>query len=276
MKSVSLAAIALISFISSYAQQPDSLDKNAIKELLFSSPHLSFSITPFLPPVFTITNTSDQYIYTPVKFIGFEAGIHYRINLGNNYTIVTGVNAGVSKRGFHFFISKEKFTPTLWSDMDIKRSDMTNRTNHFISIPATIEKQWETKKGNYWHLLTGISLRYYTAEKSLATWRTQDESFSPYAILFLEHEMIKNNTKKLLPGLNTGAGYSILLKNHDLLRLNLNANLSPAKLIVANYKVPISNQEPLTGTYTLHTSYVGLGVEYIFTGARKKIRDMLE
>lgn len=275
MKKVTLPIIALLSFVATYSQQTDSLDKGIIKEALFSSSHFSFSVMPFIPPAVTITNSSNQYIYKPLVFIGFEVGIHYRVNLPGSYVFVTGLNGGTNNRNFRFAITKDKFIPSLQRDMDLNNGAENKKTDYFVSIPLLIEKLWKTRRSNHWNAFAGINARYYWIKAtSYEAWGTGDAT--GYAVLFLEQDLVKYNNNKLLFSINTGAGYSLLLKNYNFLRFNLIVNLSPAKLIKYNYKVPITGQEPLTGTYTLNTSYVGVGVEYIFTGTKKKIKQMLE
>ncbi|HEV8082836.1 MAG TPA: hypothetical protein VGP55_06530, partial [Chitinophagaceae bacterium] len=81
---------------------------------------------------------------------------------------------------------------------------------------------------------------------------------------------VGNNLKPWI-NFNVGGGYSIFLSNYNFLRVNLTANFSATKVVNFNYTIDVSGKPQSSGTYSANLSYVGLSINYIFTGVNKRL-----
>jgi hypothetical protein len=85
----------------------------------------------------------------------------------------------------------------------------------------------------------------------------------------MEGEVWNNNAPWV--NYNIGGGYSLFLSNYNFLRINVIANLSAKKLVNFNYTINVTGKPQSTGTYSANLSYIGVSLNYIFTGANKKL-----
>lgn len=275
MKKHLLTIMSLLPLICSYSQKKDSVDHAFIQRLSLNSNHFSISVMPFLPQNVKITNSSNQYIYKPSVSMGLEIGINYRIYLGNRYAFITGLHGGFNNRYYRFAVAKDKFTPSLVNDFDEASRLHTKSSDYFLSTPALIEKQWQNKSNSQWNIFIGLNLRHHSlAGRANEYLYVENEDHEWPAIL--EKHIVKTMNNEFLLSFNAGGGYSIFLKNYNLLRFNISGNFSPTTLLKYEYKVPTTPQNPPGGTYTVNLRYIGISVEYIFTGALYRLKRIEE
>ena len=80
-----------------------------------------------------------------------------------------------------------------------------------------------------------------------------------------------NNNLKPWISFSLGAAKNFLLKNKNLITVELFGELSNTDFLKADYEITIPNKPVTRGTYSVTGSCLGLSVEYTFTGVNKRL-----
>ena len=89
-------------------------------------------------------------------------------------------------------------------------------------------------------------------------------------------DVYANNDAKPWVSFPFNAGHAWLLKNNNVLRLALTANVSFTKYVNGIYNVTIPNKPITEGMYSSTGSFIGLSMNYVFTSANYRIRKEYE
>lgn len=256
------------------AQDTTKSRRSALEQTLFSGSHLSVSLIPHLAQKAGIKKQSGPYELRSAHMEGMEAGANYHFNFNKNYSLIVGLHGGASARNYLLHIPKEDFPSEVNHDYD-DNGALTRTFDFYLSAPLLFERRWTHQKTHYWNLLAGVNVRFYPDEFSeFISSRMQTEDGRYIEVVSFELE-VGNGFKPWL-NYNVGGGYTWLLGNHNLLRLNLLGNLSAHQLVKGSYRVSVPGKPLTQGTYSANLSYVGLSVNYIFTAANKRLRKLYE
>ncbi len=257
-----------------FAQKRDSVRNALVEKTLFSGSHFSFSVIPYLSQKAKITKESGEYALTSTIMHGIEAGGNYHINFNKNYSLVIGLHGGASARNANVFIHKEDFNPQLQVNVN-DNGALTREYDFYISAPIWFEKRWQCKNKNHWSAIAGINVRFYPDDISDGTGSTYPNVNGQNVVVYEINLTIGNNYKPWI-NYNIGGGYSFLLKNDNFLRFNLLANFSSTKMVNGDYTITVTGKPESSGKYSANLSYLGLAIDYIFTGTNKRLRNLYE
>lgn len=260
--------------LTSIGQDAKARRKAAVEQTLYSGSHFSLSLIPHLTQKAKTTRNTGTYAIGSSNMEGLEVGANYHINFSKSYSLLIGLHGGASGRNHRLFIPKEDYTPQLEHDVD-DWGVMTRVFDFYLSAPVLVEKRWQHRGNNYWNLNAGVNVRYYPEDIGDESAYLQADVNGQMVKVFSLDATVGNELKPWL-NYNLGGGYSWLLGNNNFLRLNLLANFSPVKMVRGGYQINVTGKEPTTGTYSANLSYLGLSVNYIFTGSNKRLRKLYE
>lgn len=253
----------------SFAQQNVNLRTQAISKVLFKGNYFAFYLSPYISQKAKAVRQSGAYSLGAANSSGIEAGGNYFINFNDNYSLITGAHAGFSGRNFKIFILKSDFTPNLQNDINYK-GRLTKDYALYLSAPVWFERRWIKKNNTTWNVDVGINLRFNPEEVFyFYDYGAQDVNGQYNPVLNLEGS-VGNNIKPWI-NYNVGAGFSLFLSNYNFIRINLIANFSATKIVDFNYEINVSGKPQSTGTYSSNLFYIGLSINYILTGANKRL-----
>ncbi|HEV8083712.1 MAG TPA: hypothetical protein VGP55_10940 [Chitinophagaceae bacterium] len=257
-----------------FAQQNVDLRKEAISKVLFKGNYFSFYLSPYISQKAKTERQTGTYSLGAANSSGIEVGSNYFINFNDNYSLIVGAHAGFSGRNFKLFIRKSDFIPNLENDINFQ-GRQTKDYALYLSAPIWIERRWIKKNNTIWNLDAGINLRFDPDDAFyFYDFRGVDINGQYNKVLNMDGE-VGNNLKPWL-NYNIGGGYSILLSNYNFLRVNVLANISATKVVNFNYTIDVSGKPQSTGTYSSNLSYIGLSINYIFTGTNKRLLKLYE
>src|SRR5690348_652870 len=253
-----------------HAQMNNDLRTEAISKVLFKGCYFSFYGSWYASQKAKIVKDSGNYSIHSTSVGGVEGVASLFINFNKNYSIVTGVHAGASGRNAGTFISKSDFNPALKKDFNMPLAFGRDYVL-YLSVPVWFEKRWVNKNFNHWNADIGFNIRYYPEDDVGYDYFGFGEGMNgQLQQVFLMDGWVGNNLKPWL-NYNIGGGYSFFLSNYNFLRINLIGNFSATKIVKFNYTIDVSGKPQSTGTYSSNLSYIGISVNYILTGANKRV-----
>jgi hypothetical protein len=270
-KTRQLLTLALsIALVSAVAQSKESGINNDFYTLLFSSPHIGLTATPYVTPaaVFTPENTN-RYQFSTTAQRGFEAGLHYTSHLAKDWSIVTGIQIGFAGRNTRYVIPKEDLDPQAQHAIHHEGPLARHRDATYASLPVMLEKRWLKKGKSYWSTALGTNLRIRLVQTLSASAYTVDGSnWREY------YRMTFERGAGTWINFNAAGGYNRLLKNNHLVSLKLLANYAPSAFVKGTYTFDLPGKPIERGTYRLKGSFIGLSASYTLTNMNKKLRQL--
>jgi hypothetical protein len=233
-------------------------------------------LIPYRNQKATIHHSTGAYRLGSTSTKGIEAGANLHLHFSRLYSLIVGLHGGASGRNYTLFIPKEDFNPDLPASFRIGPKYSVNMDG-YITAPVLLERRWMTANNHHWNLLAGVNIRFYPDEFSEGhSHALQDANGQYYDILRMNLE-VGNNYKPWLD-YTFGGGYTQMLDNNNMLRLNILANISNQELTKGTYKVMVPGLPVSEGTYAANFSFIGVSVQYILTGVNKRLRreDKLE
>ena len=197
----------------------------------------------------------------------FEGGINYQKSLKKNLFLIIGLRETVTGRNAIFKAPIKEINPYGYSE-----SHSQLKINDFdfpISIPVFVEKGWQITKSKIVFIQTGVNFRCSLGSDIGYGYSLTDTNWQRIDVFSLE--LNSNNYRKPWINYNIGGGYGWVLKNYNILKLGVLANISFTKFISGTYQVDIPSHPLSQGTYGVTGSNMGLTVSYIFTGINKKL-----
>jgi len=233
-------------------------------ELLFRKGHIGITIIPFVCSKAVITKSEDTYEIHSTPQFGFEAGFTKYFHIDIAHSIYTGIYFGAYGRNFNYNIAIEEFgSPPGWSD--ISTNGAASREFNFMgAVPLVFQKRWFSKDKQFWYATAGTTLRYtpYIEENE------EHVFFTPFFKMHFE----TNPEKKVWLTYNAAGGYSMVLKNNQILSAGVYVNLSFTSFAKGHYQFTVPNQPIVEGNYEVKGSYIGLSLSYIFTRTNKPFK----
>lgn len=253
-----------------YAQQTDNnVRSNVIIKELFNGAYFSFYANYYGVNNAKIVKESGNYSLRSTKVGGIEGGAGFFMNFNNDYSIITGIHAGAAGRNAGIFISKSDFNPALRQDFNVPLSFGKDYT-FYLSAPVWVEKRWMKRNFNHWNADLGVNIRYHPGDVGFVYLAAGQDIYGQTKPVLILEGSVGNNIKPWI-NYNISGGYSWFLSNYNFLRVNLIADFSATKVVKFDYSIDVSGKPENTGTYSSNLSYLGISINYILTGANKRL-----
>ena len=173
-------------------------------------------------------------------------------------------------RDIQYHIPGSAFNPPLSYDIrSIKPADKSGVV--FFRVPFFIERRFFPKSARYWNIQLGISLLYsfMNEETYGATILEPNRSID-----YLYGTFTPNNNQKPWLNYHIGGGVNLILKNKDVLRLNLVGELSFTQFYRGTYSFTVPGNPLVKFDYGVTGSYIALEASYIRTKAKRKFKQL--
>lgn len=206
-----------------------------------------------------------EYRVTSTPQPAGEIGFNLQCDLNSDLFFITGLTLTITERNAAVDVPAHQINP-IYPDpfplMEVSDADFC------ATIPFDIEKDWQLEKSKIIYGRIGLNLKYSFGydEDNIGNdlHDTNNQRINVFSL-----ELNSNNHNKPWFTYTIGAGYGWTLRNHDLIKLGLVANISLTKFVSGTYEVNIPG-EPLThGSYGVTGSYIGLSFNYVFVRFQK-------
>jgi hypothetical protein len=238
------------------------------EKVIFRGNHLSLNFSVFSTLKAKLGKQSGNYPVTTSATPGLFLGASYHMHLNHANSLIGGVQATIAGRNLNVSFNKNEFSPPLIKDYVFSGQD-TYRPEFIFSLPIQFEKRWAYHLGKYLFMEAGLQLNVSTGG-GFGEWSffVQDVNNNFYEVA----EVNANNDAKPWISFPLQAGHGWMLKNNNVLKLAVTANVSFTKYVNGGYRVNIPNEPVTEGTYSSTGSYIGLSLSYVFTNANYRIR----
>lgn len=230
--------------------------------------NFSIEITASVLPKAIITRTEGSYRLHSHLQSAYDAGINYIYNFNENLSVSSGLRIIIGKRNFFLNVPSEDLSRyNLNGHLIIEDKEIWN----VVSVPVWFEKRIDTKKAGLIAVKAGLSLRYSGFMNDLVMKGGGIIDSNNYVINIFSAYFSGNNNNK--PWLTFLAGLSKLfvLDNQNILSVSLQADISATYFFKGSYSITIPDKPVTNGTYRINGTSLGLSVQYIFTGANKRL-----
>jgi hypothetical protein len=195
-----------------------------------------------------------------------EIGFNLQCDLNSNLFFITGLTLTITGRNAALDVPGHEINPSypdpfpFWTISD---------ADFCATIPLQIEKDWQAGKSKMIFGRIGLNLKYSFGydEDIIDNYLTDTNN---QHINFFSLELNSNNHNKPWFTYTIGGGYGWTLKNHDLFKLCLVANISLTKFVSGTYEVNIPGHPLTEGSYGVTGSYIGLSFSYVFVRFQKQ------
>jgi len=206
-----------------------------------------------------------EYRVTSTPQPAGEIGFNLQYDLNNDLFLITGLTLTITGRNAAVDVPAHQINPSYpdpFPLMKISDADFS------ATIPFEIEKDWQLEKAKIIYGRIGLNLKYsFGYDEDIIDNYLHDTNNQKINVFSLE--LNSNNHNKPWLTYTIGAGYGWTLKNHNLFKLGLVANISFTKFVSGTYEVNIPG-DPLThGSYGVTGSYIGLSFDYVFVRFQK-------
>jgi hypothetical protein len=191
----------------------------------------------------------------------WEAGGFLQNDLNNNLFFKTGLMVTISMRNASFHAPAHEINPFGYSDNFPALT--ANDVDFGISVPAILEKDWFINDSKMAYILWGLNLRYSFGfdEDSYDNYLT--DTAGQRVDVFSLNLNSNNHKKPWLTG-NVGGGYGWILRNNDMIKVGLVANISISKIVRGNYEINVPGHPISSGGYAVKGNYLAIAVGYVF------------
>jgi hypothetical protein len=263
MRKITTLICYLLLSLSSFAQSISP------RELIFTGSHFSVSVIPIVTQKATTTWLSGPYSMgsTAVRGIGAGGNWHFNFNEHLGYTV--GLHGYASVRNFTFSIPKEDFTPP--GEFIMEENGKGSRiVDMYLSFPILFETRWLLKQNHFLNVSAGINIGFYPDQFSeIFTYSNRDAGGQYYNVVMVDLEV--GNNYKPWADYHAAAGYNWILKNNNMLQVNLIYTYSNMELAKGTYTINVPGKPVSTGTYHSNLTHAGLAFSYFFTRTGKRL-----
>jgi len=246
-------------------EEPQQL--NFMKKKERQKPYVGIEIiTSMLPPA-TIKKQEGNYKPFSRLQSSYEIGLNYHYVKPKAVTFSYGFHLIVGKTNF-FLSIPDQDTRVFPYQVDGHRIIDFKDVWWAFKFPFMIQKEVQTKKWNNIILKTGVNLMYspiWDFHIGGGVIDTSNQYIDIYSVFL-------SGNNKYLPWVNFSLGgcKDLVLKNNNILTLQIIAVISPRAFYRGNYRITIPSQPVATGTYKVFGNSLGLSMQYYFTGSNKK------
>lgn len=249
------------------AQQPESAFD--WEELIYSENHFSLQFIYGRSPKAIINPNPHIYNISTKSYECLEGGIGYHYSINKKYSIQTGVRWGGIMRDIRYLIPGADFNPPLSYDIQSYKTFDKSGVVYF-RLPFLVERRFFAKPGKYWDVNGGASILFSLMNEEINQSSVLDQNNRP--IRYLYAIFTPNNNQKPWLNYHIGGGLNRVLKNKDVLRVNLVGELSFTKFFRGNYTFEVPGKPSVNFDYGVTGSYIALEASYIRTKAKRKFK----
>ncbi len=239
-----------------------------LTDIIFSRPHISLTIWGGLTGKSDVPAAPYKYQLGSSPMIAFGTGINYHLHIDKEWSLVGGIHLSTVARNFEYYIFKDEFVPAI--DFDVFDNGGSSSEVYFLfRFPLSIEKRWWNKH-RYWTTGLGVSVNYGLLHQEEIWQRAylQSGQVIEYGSMLLQ----TNNDFKPWLNYHASGGPGWVLKNKNLLSLQLLLNLSCTKFVKGDYTMTVPGQPVVGGRYGFKGSFAAISANYTLTGGRKRMR----
>ena len=209
---------------------------------------------------------SGEYHVTSTPQPASEIGFNLHCDLNDNFFFITGLTGTITGRNAVFDVPIHQINPYSYPDPfpPMKMSDI----DFCATIPLEIEKDWQLEKFKVMFGRVGLNLKYSFGYDEDGFDNNLTDTTNQKINVF-SSELNSNNHNKPWFTYIIGGGYGWTLRNHNLIKLGLVANISFTKFVSGTYEVNIPGHPLTEGSYGVTGSYVGLSFNYVFVRFQK-------
>jgi len=209
---------------------------------------------------------SGDYVVTSTPQPAGELGVNLQCDLNDNFLFITGLAGTITGRNAVFSNPPIHQINPIYPDpfplMTISDADFC------ASIPLWIEREWRPVQAQIIFARAGLNFKYsFGYDEDVSESWVYDTSNQRINVFSLE--LNSNNHNKPWFTYMVGGGYGWTLKNHDLIKLGLVANISFTKFVSGTYEVNIPGHPLTQGSYKVTGTYVALSFSYTFVRFQK-------
>jgi hypothetical protein len=239
---------------------------NVSKEAgIFKKSNLGIEVTTSILPGAKITRDQGNYKLRSSLQSSYDIGINYLYNINKKSLISAGVHIIVGKRNFFANIPSEDLPG--FNGSGTRLIEDKGLWGSF-RVPLLVEKKFHTAKMGVMSVKAGINLRYsgLMLDEGIGT-TIIDQNGQTTHIFNAEFPAYKKPWITFLAGVSK----QFVLRNYNIVSVCLQADISTRYFFKGNYAITIPNQPVTTGEYKINGTSAGLSVQYIFTGANKRL-----
>jgi hypothetical protein len=202
---------------------------------------------------------------TPQPFC--ELGIGVQSDLNDNFYLVTGLTGSITARNAIFHAPINEINPYAYPDPfpPLKNNDF----DLSATIPLSLEKDWKfKKKRKLAYVRIGLNLKFSFGYDEDGFDNFLTDTSNQWINVF-RLDLNSNNHNKPWLTYNIGGGYGWNLKNHNILKAGIAANLSLTKSVNGAYQINIPGHPLSDGKYGATGSFLGVSFSYVFVRYKK-------
>jgi len=244
-----------------------------ILDLMYSHSHLGIGGYLTLCEKANVTKTSGNYKMGASPQLGFGLQINYSYNINTKWSLVSGIYGNACGWNYLLTIPGKDIDSSLHEDYVDNGAASRDKNLFYITLPLEVQKRWWTK-----NLLTCL---FANLGAGLNWSFSRDDNFTEQIFLpgrepiqVLQMNLSLNNKGKPWISLQGGAGCDWVLSNMNMISVNLNFCLSFSKVADGTYQITVPGQPVTMGNYSVTTTHIGLGLNYIFTRTKKKLKSL--
>lgn len=196
----------------------------------------------------------------------WEAGADYQHTLKNCVSYLFGLHLAVGGRNSKFNLPVEKINPNLAKPYILEN----NEFDFGLALPLFLEKKWNMNYYKSIYAQGGIQLHYSFGYACDSYGEMVEDSNGNYVNVISE-DLNANNSNKPWFTYTLGSGYKWVLKNNNLLKIGIVANLSFTHFIQGPYQINVPGDPITQGTYHVNGSYIAIAASYGFTGSNRRM-----
>ena len=266
MKIINTNCLIFIILFYSIAHSQELEDSISNDEYLpFTKNHWTFSLTPHVVQKSEVTRLSGDAYVVSYRAMSAHFGVTHTFNLKRIHGIVIGIRSGSVKNR----IGME-------TDEEIEESHPLHKRNKFteyafptvryFSFPVYYEYRMVYDDKLYINGFAGVNIRHNMARTIKHRRSFSSEVYDISGEFFRQEYDFKSQDYL---NYNLGLGVLYRLKNNNLVRVNINANISTNNDNYGEYQF-YDLVEDAHGTNTIRMGYIGLEIGYTFTRTKKK------
>ncbi|MFI5154384.1 MAG: hypothetical protein ACHQET_13680 [Chitinophagales bacterium] len=249
------------------------LSAEDILEIMYSDHH--FAIGGYLTfcQKAMISKSEGKYDMSSSAQLGFEVRLKYYYRIDSKWSLTSGVYAGACGRNYLLTIPGGDIDSSQKEDYIDNGAATRDKNLFYITVPIELQKRWwATKPDKCFFADIGLGINWSPSESDHFTEQLIIPGREPIQIL--EMNISLNNGGKPWLSFLSGLGYEWILSNKNMISANLNLSLSFAKVANGTYQITVPGQPVTLGNYSVTTSHIGLGINYVFTGARTRLKEI--
>lgn len=240
-----------------YAQQ----DSPYFRSSQFAHNHITFNVSGL--NVFSVKSADATGLgeFQTARNTSAKLGLSYMLNPYQHLGISFGFNLGVQSFGYWILATEEDFG--IPNGLQAKR----RIPEPFLEFPIKISPRLALSDRNWLQLEMGVALSFYLS--SALDIEVKHSVNQVDNVASIQFNFPAENPYIQAVG---GIGWMHVLKNRDMIKLGVEANLGFKEVLLGQYQFLSDNIAVGEGTFVSKGTYIAVSLGYIFT-SMKRIKD---